>query len=344
MSACVGIKRRFAMRAVQIDNYGGPEVLRFREIATPLPGPGEIRIRLAASGINFMDIHTRTGKYATSANYTTTLPLTLGIEGAGTVDMVGRGVNDWREGDRAAYCIVRGSYADYAVVPVTRAVPVPDGLSDRLAAASLFQGLTAHYLAHDVGQLAKGKTCIVHAGSGGIAQLLIQLAKRAGARVLATASSAVKEQVARRAGADRTCTYDIETFGAAARDMTDGLGVDVVFDSVGPATLDGSIAALRRCGLLVLFGSNSGPTPHVRPMQLADAGSLYFTRPRLAHYIADVATLRRRADDIFASLLSGALRLDIERVYAFENVAEAHAALEERRSIGKSVLGISASA
>ncbi len=328
------------MRAVQIDAYGGPEVLRWRDMPLPVPGPGEIRVRVATSGINFMDVHTREGKYADSANYTTCPPLTLGIEGAGVVDALGPEVEGWAIGDRVAWCVARGSYAEYAVVPAWRAVPLPAAISFDLAAAALFQGLTAHYLAHDVARIGHGTTCLVHAGAGGIGQLLIQFLKQRGAKVLATVSSDAKAAAARRAGADATCGYHTAEFVGAAQRLGGGQGVDVVFDAVGPATLDGSIAALRRFGLLVLYGSNSGPAPAIRPMQLADAGSLYFTRPRLAHYVADAAATRARAADLFAGLREGSLRVGIEREYTLDTVAKAHAALEERRSIGKSILRV----
>ena len=328
------------MRAVQIDAYGGPDVLRWRDLPVPEPGPGEIRVRVAVSGINFMDVHTREGKYADSANYTTRPPLTLGIEGAGVVDAIGPEVVGWLPGDRVAWCVARGSYAEFAVIPAWRAVPLPDGISFDLAAAALFQGLTAHYLAHDVAEISSGSTCLVHAGAGGIGQLLIQFLKRRGARVLATVSSEAKAAAARRAGADGTCGYHTEEFIGAAHRLGGGQGVDVVFDAIGPATLDGSIASLRRFGLLVLYGSNSGAAPAIKPMQLADAGSLYFTRPRLAHYVADAATTRARAADLFGGLLEGSLRVGIERSYDLDTVADAHAALEGRRSVGKSVLRV----
>lgn len=328
------------MRALQIDSYGGEEVLRSREVAIAAPGPQEVLVKLAFAGINFMDVHTRTGKYANSHNYTTKLPLTLGVEGAGWVEAAGSGVDEWKKGDRVAYCLARGSYAEYAIVPAWRLVKVPEDIGLDLAAAVLFQGYTAHYLAHDVGCLGPGRSCIVHAGAGGIGQILIQFAKTLGAAVIATASSPIKAETARRRGADAVASYDGAGFAAKAREMTRGQGVDVVFDSVGPATLKGSIAALRRRGLLVLYGSNSGPVPVIHPMELADAGSLYFTRPRLADYVADGEAVRRLGDALFRALASGQLQVEIQDRYALDTVAEAHRALEERRSIGKSVLRI----
>lgn len=329
------------MRAIQIDSYGGPEALQWREVPVPIPGPGDVLVRLAYAGINFMDVHTRGGKYAGSRNYTTTLPLTLGVEGSGHVEAVGSDVEEWKRGDRVAYCLARGSYAEFAVVPAWRLVRVPAAIGLDLAAAATFQGLTAHYLAHDVGQLESGRACLVHAGSGGIGQILIQFAKMRGALVVATASDSRKSEVARRCGADVVTAYDDEIYARRARELTGAGGVNVVFDSVGPATLKGSIAALRRRGLLVLYGSNSGPIPMIHPMDLADSGSLYFTRPRLADYLENAEAVRRRGDALFEALASGRLRVQIENEYTLETVHEAHRALEGRRSIGKSVIRIS---
>lgn len=326
------------MRAMQIDSYGGEEVLRLRNVAIPAPGAKEVRVRLAFAGINFMDVHTRNGKYADSRNYTTGLPLTLGVEGAGWVDAVGSDVDEWKKGDRVAYCLARGSYADYAVVPAWRLLKVPDDIGLDLAAAVVFQGFTAHYLANDVGRLGPGRSCLVHAGAGGIGQILIQMAKALGAKVIATASSAIKAETARRRGADVVSSYEEGEFAAKAREMTGGVGVDVVFDSVGPATLKGNLAALRPRGLFVMYGSNSGPVPDIKPMELADCGSLFFTRPRLADHVADGESVRRRGSALFRAMACGELKIEIEGFHTLDTVAEAHRALEERRSIGKSVL------
>ncbi|MGH9681955.1 MAG: alcohol dehydrogenase catalytic domain-containing protein, partial [Candidatus Acidiferrales bacterium] len=216
------------MKAVQIDRYGGPEVVVHREIPKPSPGPGEVLVRLAWSGINFMDIHTRQGKYAASRTYPQTLPTTLGIEGAGTIEAIGSGVTDFRAGDRVAYCLVWGSYAEFAVVPAWRVVPVPDGISLDLAAASMFHGLTAHYLAYDLGKLGPGVTCLVHSASGGIGQLLVQLGASLGATVYATTSTEAKAEVARRRGAAAAILYDGGRFADRVRELTGGRGVDVV--------------------------------------------------------------------------------------------------------------------
>lgn len=328
------------MRAIQIDKYGGPEVVCVREVDVPEPSPQEVRVRLAFSGINFMDVHTRSGKYASSGKYTTGLPLTLGVEGAGWIDALGSEVTGWKVGDRVAYCLARGSYAEYSIVPAWRLLSVPEGIDLDVAAALVFQGLTAHYLCHDVGRIARGHSCLVHAGAGGIAQILIQLAKIAGAKVLATVSTVAKAELARRRGADVVASYEGDEFVSRARELTAGHGVDVVFDSIGPATIKASMAALRPRGLLALYGSNSGPVPDIRPMELADAGSLFFTRPRLADYIPDGTALQRRGGELFSLLISGQLQIDIDQYYTLDSFADAHRALEERRSLGKSVLRI----
>ncbi|MCW5603099.1 MAG: quinone oxidoreductase [Burkholderiales bacterium] len=329
------------MKSIQIDRYGGPEVLVRREVPVPVPGPGEALVRVSHAGINFMDIHTRQGKYANSRTYPVGLPCTLGMEGAGQVVAVGDGVDAPRPGDRVAWCIAWGSYAEYAVVPAWRLVTVPDALSLEMAAASVFHGLTAHYLVHDVGRLAPGTTCLVHAASGGIGQILIQLAKRCGARVLATTSTPGKAQVARSRGADLAVLYEDGRFADAVRAATDGRGVDVTFDPIGRATLRDSLRATRKRGLVVNYGAVSGAVRDLDPIELGEAGSLFLTRPRLADHLPDAETTRRRADDIFGALLDGTLKIDIAGRYTLADVEEAHAALEERRMVGKPVLVIS---
>lgn len=329
------------MRAVQIDRYGGPEAILHRELPIPAPGPGEVLIRIAYSGVNFMDIHTRQGKYAASRTYPQTLPTTLGIEGAGTIEAVGAGVAGFRSGDRVAYCLCWGSYADFAVVPAWRVVHVPTGLPLELAAASLFHGLTAHYLAHDVGRLAAGKSCLVLAASGGIGQLLLQLATRLGATAYAVTSSEAKVEIARKRGATAAMLYDGSHFADRIRDLTGGRGVDVVFDPVGKPTFRDSLRAVRTRGLMVNFGSVGGPVRDLDPIELGEAGSLFLTRPRLADYLTDAETIRRRAADVFAALLDGSLSIEIARRYTLDQVERAHEELESRRTLGKPVLRIS---
>lgn len=328
------------MKSIQIHQYGGPEVLQRIDAPVPAAAPGTLLVRVHHAGINFMDIHTRQGKYAKSRTYPVRLPCTLGMEGAGVVAAVGEGVDTHAVGDRVAWCIIWGSYAEYALVPAWQAVKVPDALPLDLAAVSVFQGYTAHYLAHDVGQLGPGKSCLVHAASGGIGQILIQIARRAGARVLATTSSAGKAAIALGRGAERVFLYDNGRFAEAVREATGGQGVDVVFDSIGRATLRDSFRATRTRGLVVNYGNVSGSVTDLDPLELGEAGSLLLTRPRLADHLRDAAEIRRRADDIFGALLDGTLKIDIAARYTLDNVEEAHAAYEARRMVGKPVLDI----
>ena len=329
------------MRAIQIDRYGGPEVLIRRELPVPAPGPDEVLIRLAYSGVNFMDIHTRQGKYAGSRTYPQTLPTTLGIEGTGTIEVVGTGVNDFRVGDRVAYCLSWGTYADYAVVAAWRVVHVPQALPLELAVASMFHGLTAHYLAHDVGKLGPGVTCLVHSASGGIGQLLVQIGVQLGATVYATTSTEAKAQVARNRGAAAAFLYDDGRFADTARKLTGGRGVDVVFDPVGQPTLRDSLRATRTKGLVVSFGSVGGNVTDLNPIELGEAGSLFLTRPRLADHLTDAKTVRRRAADIFDALVAGTLSIGISGLFSLDNVEQAHQNLEHRKTVGKPLIKIS---
>ena len=328
------------MKSIRIEQYGGPEVLIRGDIPVPVPKADEVLVRLAHSGINFMDVHTRQGKYATSQTYPVRLPTTLGMEGAGTIVEVGAAVKDFARGDRVAYCISWGSYAEYAAVPAWRVVKVPDALPLEMAAASVFHGFTGHYLAHDVARLAPGTTCLVHAASGGIGQILIQLAKRAGARVFATTSTQDKAEVARSRGADVALLYDGGRFADAIRDQTGGAGVDVVFDPIGKATLRDSFRATRKRGLVIAYGSVSGSVRDLDPIELGEAGSLFLTRPRLADHLPDAETTRRRASDIFGALLDGSLEIGIGARYTLDNVEEAHEAFERRTALGKPILDI----
>jgi NADPH:quinone reductase len=328
------------LRTIQIDRYGGPEVLVRRDLPVPTPKPDEVLIRISHSGINFMDVHTREGKYATSRTYPMSLPCTLGMEGAGHIVEVGADVKGFKAGEGVAYCIVRGSYAEFAAVPAWRVVPVPEALPIEMAAAVVFHGFTAHYLANDVGRIGPGDTCLVHAASGGIGQILVQLAKRKGARVFATVSTEAKAKAARARGADVTMLYDGGKFADVVRQETEGRGVDVVFDSIGKETLRDSFRAARLKGLVVNYGTVSGAVRDLDPIELGEAGSLFLTRPRLADHLLDAAMIRRRATDVFDAMLNGSLKVDISGRYRFDNVEEAHAALEERRMVGKPILVI----
>lgn len=328
------------MKAIQIHQYGGPEVLQHLDVPVPVAAPGTLLIRMHHAGINFMDIHTRQGKYAKSRTYPMRLPCTLGMEGAGVVAAVGEGVNTHAVGDRVAWCIVWGSYAEYAVVPAWQAVKVPAAVPLDLAAVSVFQSFTAHYLVHDVGQLGPGRICLVHAASGRIGQIMIQLAKRTGARVLATTSSEAKVAQARRLGADAVFLYDGGRFADAVREATGGQGVDVVFDAIGKTTLRDSFRATRTRGLVVNYGYTAGPVTDLDPLELGESGSLYLTRPRLADHLRDAAEISRRGDAVFAALQDGSLTMGIAGRYTLDNVEVAHEAYEQRRMDGKAVLDI----
>lgn len=328
------------MKCIRIERYGGPEVLLRRDVAIPDPRPGEVLVRVRHAGINFMDVHTRQGKYATSQTYPVRLPCTLGMEGSGEVARAGPGVEGLGPGTRVAWCLSWGSYAEYAIVPVARVVPVPDAVSLELAAAAIFPGCTAHYLVHDVGMITAGKSCLVHAASGVIGQLLVQMAAGLGATVHATASTPDKADVARRRGA--SFVWDYAAFAARVRDATEGRGVDVVFDAIGKDTLRESFKATRTRGLVVNHGAVSGAIRDLDPLELGEAGSLFLTRPRLADHMASPAEVRRRAGVVFGALAAGSLQIPIAGRYTLETVEAAHAALEERRAIGKAVLELPA--
>jgi len=328
------------MKAIRIEQYGGPEVLQRVDIAIPSPGPDDVLVRVGCAGINFMDIHTRQGKYKESRTYPVRLPCTLGMEGAGEVVEAGANVASLKRGDRVAWCISWGAYAEYAVVPASRVARIPSAISFDLAAAAIFQGSTAHYLLEDVAHLDAGSTCLVHAASGGIGQLLVQFAKRRGVTVYATTSSEAKAEVARGHGADHVMLYDEGRFADRVREATNGRGVDVVFDAVGRATLRDSFRATRTRGLVVNYGSVSGSLNDLDPIELGEAGSLFLTRPRLADHLADAATVQRRADEIFAALQDGTLKIEISGRYTLDNVEAAHEALESRRQLGKPVMTI----
>lgn len=328
------------MRAIQIHAYGGPEVLQRVEIDIPQPAAGEVLVRVVTAGINFMDVHTRQGKYRDSRSYPVRIPCTLGMEGAGDVVAIGADVTSCRVGDRVAWCIVWGAYADYAIVPAARVARLPERIAYDVAAAAIFQGSTAHYLLEDVGKIGAGTTCLIHAASGGIGQLLVQLAKQRGAEVFATTSTPEKAAIARTRGADHVLFYEDGAFADHVRELTHGRGVDVVFDAVGRATLRDSFRATRVRGLVVNYGSVTGAIDDLDPYELGEAGSLFLTRPRLADHLGDAATVQRRADAVFKAIDDGVLRVDINGRYTLDNVEAAHAALEERRQSGKAVLDI----
>jgi NADPH:quinone reductase len=320
------------MRAIRVYENGGVEKLRVDDIPVPKPGRGEIRLRVDAAGLNFIDIYKRAGLYAV------TLPHTLGQEAAGVVTEVGEGVVDFRVGDRVASAAVNGGYAEEAIAPAAQTVSVPASVELEIAAAVMLQGMTAHYLGCDTFPLQKGSTALVHAAAGGVGLLLTQIAKRRGARVLATVGTEEKAKLAREAGADVVCIYSRENFTDAARAFTNGDGVHVVYDGVGKDTFEGSLNSLRPRGMLVSFGNASGAVPEFKPLLLSQKGSLFFTRPTLAHYTQTPAELRERANDLFSWIKEGSLRVRVGATFPLTEVAEAQRQLEGRRTTGKVLL------
>ncbi|HWP35468.1 MAG TPA: quinone oxidoreductase [Thermodesulfobacteriota bacterium] len=320
------------MKAVRVHRHGGPEVLTYEEVARPAPGRGEALVRLAAAGVNYIDIYHRTGLYPQP------LPFIPGSEGAGVVEAVGEGVTEVRPGDRVGYAMQLGSYAEYAVVPAWKLVPLPAGTDPQQAAAALLQGMTAHYLTHSTYPLKPGETALVHAAAGGVGLLLVQMAKRRGARVIGTVSTEEKARLAREAGADEVILYTRQDFAAETRRLTGGAGVDVVYDSVGRDTFEKDLTVVRPRGLIVLFGQSSGPVPPFDLGRLNAAGSLFVTRPTLAHYAANRQELLWRAGDVLGWIASGALKLRIERTYPLADAGRAHEDLAGRRTSGKLLL------
>ncbi len=320
------------MRAIRVHRFGGPEVLSYEEVPIPEPGPGEARVKIEAVGVNFIDIYHRTGQYRGL------LPITLGVEAAGVVDTVGPEVSEVRPGDRVAYATQQGSYAEYAVVPAWKLVPLPEGLDSRQAAAVMLQGMTAHYLTHSTYPLRPGDTALVHAAAGGVGLLLVQMAKRRGARVIGTVSTEEKARLARQVGADEVILYTQADFEAETKRLTEGKGVNVVYDSVGKATFDQSLNCLKPRGMIVLFGQSSGAVPPLDPQVLNIKGSLFLTRPLLAHYIADRAELLWRANDLFKWMAAGELSVRIDRTFPLAEAAAAQRALASRQTMGKLLL------
>ncbi len=320
------------MKAVRVHAHGGPEVLRYEDVPVPTPGPGEARLRLEASGVNFIDVYQRSGLYRVS------LPMTLGSEGAGVVDAVGPDVTDLTPGDRVAYAMPPGAYAEFSVVPAWRLVPLPPAIDARTAAAVMLQGMTAHYLTHSTYVLQPGDTALVHAAAGGLGLLLVQVAKKLGATVFGTVSTEEKARAAREAGADEVILYTREDFEEIIRRLTRGHGVDVVYDSVGQTTAEKSLNCLRPRGMLVLCGNASGPAPAVDPLTLMGKGSLFLTRPTLPHYTRTRDELRWRAGALFDWIAAGHLKVRIVQMFPLASAAEAHRMLEGRGVAGKLVL------
>ncbi len=320
------------MYAVRVHQYGGPDVLHYEEVPTPDPGAGEVRVKLDASGINFIDIYRRTGQYAGK------LPFTLGEEGAGTVDAVGGGVTDVKIGERVAYASHQGAYAEYAVIPAWKLVPVPDGVNTQVAAAAMLQGMTAHYLCYSTYPIRSGDTVLIHAAAGGLGLLMVQIAKALGARVIGTTSTEDKARLAKQAGADDMILYTQVDFESEVKRLTDGKGVNVVYDSVGKTTFDKGLNCLMRRGYMVLCGQSSGAVAPLDPQILNAKGSLYLTRPTLGHYIADRKELLWRANDLLGWIRAGKLNVRIDKTFPLGQAAAAQEYLSSRQSKGKLLL------
>jgi NADPH2:quinone reductase len=320
------------MQAIRIARHGGPEVLELVELPTPNPGDGEALVRVVAAGVNFMDVYQRTGQYPREP------PFTPGEEGAGVVVAVGPGVDLVRPGDRVAWSSVSGSYATHVVARAEKLVVIPDGLDERQAAGAMLQGMTAHYLTHSTFPLAEGHACLVHAAAGGVGHLLVQMAKRRGAFVIGTTSNDDKAKLVWAAGADHVMGYTPEPFDEVVRSRTEGRGADVVYDSVGAATFERSLLSLKPRATMVLFGQSSGRVPPVDLQILNTRGSLFVTRPTLRDYVATRAELTERADAVLGAVVRGELTVRIHEELPLSRAADAHRALESRKTTGKLVL------
>ena len=322
------------MKKVVVHTHGGPETLTLDDVAMPEPGPGEALVAIAASGVNFIDVYFRIGLYAAES------PTAIGSEAAGVVDRVGPGVTEVNVGDRVAYTMVRGSYAEYAVVPASKLVPVPAGVSLDLAAAVTLQGTTAHYLTRSTFPLDSSHTCLIHAAAGGLGSVLVQMAKARGARVIGTVSTAAKAALIRELGADETILYTEQDFETEVMRLTGGRGVDVVYDSVGKTTFDKSLKLIRLRGMMALVGQSSGPVAPLDPSILNQRGSLFLTRPSLGHYLATRDELLWRAGEVLSLVESGELKVQISGRYPLSDAAQAHRDLESRKTTGKLLLGV----
>jgi NADPH2:quinone reductase len=320
------------MQAIQILTTGSADVLTLRDLPTPTPGPGEALIRIEASGVNFIDTYFREGRYPAK------LPYTLGQEAAGLIVAVASDVTTVKAGDRVAWCLVPGTYAQLAVAPADRLIVIPDGVTFQQAAAAILQGMTAHYLSHSAYPIQRGDEVLIHAGAGGTGLLLIQMAKARGAHVFTTVSTDEKAELARAAGADEIIFYTKEDFATKVKELTSGRGLPVVYDSVGKSTFEGSLQCLRPRGIVVLFGGASGAVPPFDLIRLSTMGSLYVTRPTLRDYVASRSDLETRANDVFNGVVDGILKLRLEHTYPLADAAHAHRDLESRKTTGKLLL------
>lgn len=322
------------MNRIVVYEPGGPEQLVLEDVPSPEPGPDDVVIDVAVAGVNFIDVYFRRGLYKAD------MPITIGSEAAGTVSSTGAAVTGLARGDRVAYAMVRGAYAEQAVVPAAQVVKIPDEVSFETAAAAMLQGMTAHYLTRSTFPLESGHTCLIHAAAGGAGGLLVQMARARGARSIGTVSTEAKAREVRELGCDDVILYTEQDFETEVRRLTDGRGVDVVYDSVGATTFDKSLKVLRPRGMLALFGQSSGPVPPFDPQRLNAAGSVFLTRPSLAHYVATPEELRWRASELLDALVSGALRVRVSATYPLADAAQAHRALEGRKTMGKVLLQV----
>jgi NADPH:quinone reductase len=317
------------MKAIQVQKPGGPAALTLVDISVPELKPNEVLVKVLASGVNFIDVYHREGRYPTA------LPFVSGQEASGTVTKVGAEVTSFKPGDHVAYTGIMGSYAEYAAVPADRLVRIPEGITHQQAAAAMLQGMTAHYLVHDTYPLKKGETALIHAAAGGVGLLLVQMAKSLGARVIATTGTEDKARLAREAGADEVIVYSQQDFEAETKRFTGGQGVHVVYDGVGKTTFDKDLNVLRPRGYLVLFGGASGAVPPFDLVTLSRKGSLYVTRPTLANYISTHEELQQRATQVLDMISKGQVKLRIEHIYPLRDAPQAHRDLEARKTTGK---------
>lgn len=320
------------MKAVRIKEYGGPEVMYYEDVDMPSLGASDVLVKIAASGINYIDTYQRSGLYQI------TLPSTLGLEAAGTVEEIGSSVTNYKEGDRVAYTSVPGAYADYAAVPEEKLVALPDGVSFEQGAAAMLQGCTAHYLCKSTYVVKEGDRCLIHAAAGGVGLLLTQMVKNAGGIVIGTVSTEEKAQLAKENGADEVILYTERDFEVEVKRITDGAGVNVVYDSVGKTTFEKSVDCLSKLGFMVLYGNASGPVTEFNPATLGPKGSLFLTRPTLFDYTADRESLDWRSGDVFDWIADGSLKLRTELSYPLSDVKQAHIDLEGRKTTGKVIL------
>ena len=328
------------MKGVVVTRYGGPEVLALAEVPRPEPGPGEVLVRNRYAGISYGDMYIRDGTYRPGQTYGRKPPFVLGLEGGGTIEMLGRGVRGFNVGERVAYCLSGGSYAEFTAVSVRRLVKVPRGLSLRNAVASLLHGCTAHYLINSIARLRRGGSCLIHAGAGSTGRMLIQMAKQRQLRVFTTVGNPQKERIVKALGANTAILYRTTDFVEAVRRETAGRGVDIAFDSVGRDTIERSIKCVRMRGTCVLFGASSGTVDRISPTTLAEAGSISFIRPHLAHFLRTPQELRSRARAVYAALSEGKMRVHIDKEFRLADARRAHSLIESRRTSGKVLLRV----